>query len=450
MSTGYGLPVSPYSYKLSVGMMLHQGLYLIPMVLVGSMQLQDYHRIQHRNHVRPAALHEEHRVDVVLRTCHGRKTTRRYLSRFKFPKGRYPPVTGFAIKGPCSVFIRSSQGETADQLASISGKTLLSISQPRGIYVVLFIMSSHYILSHRASLHPQNRRTSPNKPVICGSVILFATITSQWILVVVGIFQGFVVHGKEPSGTLGYFSDLSNPVTLAGLGLFDIQAMDYMAAKLEDHYHACFHSYWGLAAALFIADILAPTPITQQSPNYFSTISAFNVRRNSKPSAKQIAPVLACTVGTNVYCTALISYKVWQSERAIKNSVTYLRSSTTSRVISIIVESALIFTASFAVVLFTAVAQSNAIVATKDMASPLTGIAYCLIIIRFGMGGGVKRNEQISTILPQSQNSATRNHNIIPLHPIAIRTTYSDRIGSVSSETVGEDAKKVVAITAVV
>ncbi|KIP01142.1 hypothetical protein PHLGIDRAFT_17413 [Phlebiopsis gigantea 11061_1 CR5-6] len=118
---------------------------------------------------------------------------------------------------------------------------------------------------------------------------------------------------------------------------------------------------------------------------------------------------------------SLLSYKIWRSQQLTKHATTYLRSasatgeltSNAQNILSIIVESAGLYTLS-----------PSCALTLVDMAAPTIGIAFCLIIIRFGMGGAFKNNPQLSTVaLPSSGNSGLRGENHVVMQPMSVHLT---------------------------
>lgn len=79
---------------------------------------------------------------------------------------------------------------------------------------------------------------------------------------------------------------------------------------------------------------------------------------------------------------------------------------------------------------------------TRQKAAPLSGLAYCLIIVRFGIGGAFKTNGPApSTVfLPSSRSSRSDASRVATRKPVAINVTRE-------LETVGIDDVELVAKT---
>ncbi|EKM60359.1 uncharacterized protein PHACADRAFT_167724 [Phanerochaete carnosa HHB-10118-sp] len=142
-------------------------------------------------------------------------------------------------------------------------------------------------------------------------------------------------------------------------------------------------------------------------------------------SAPWFASTLTCTIATSGYCSALISYKIWSTQRAVRRAqTTYPHSTTTSRIVAIVIEGALLFTASNATVIITYFSHSFAMFTCMDIATPLTGLAFCLIrIVRFGLGGTFEADRpMLHTLdLRRSEFSRSNASRIAVMEPVAIK-----------------------------
>ncbi|KIP02695.1 hypothetical protein PHLGIDRAFT_284279 [Phlebiopsis gigantea 11061_1 CR5-6] len=135
--------------------------------------------------------------------------------------------------------------------------------------------------------------------------------------------------------------------------------------------------------------------------------------------AVQLA-ALACDVVTNTYCTAFLSYKIWQSHRLVRHATPYFRSFSSSNVVAILIESAALYTACI-IALFVAFArQSIWNYVITDLCPSIAGIAYCLIIIRFGMGGAFKSHTQLLSSIPSEGRTFQHPCNMA-MYPVMVQ-----------------------------
>ncbi|EKM60376.1 uncharacterized protein PHACADRAFT_203589 [Phanerochaete carnosa HHB-10118-sp] len=99
---------------------------------------------------------------------------------------------------------------------------------------------------------------------------------------------------------------------------------------------------------------------------------------------------------------------------------------------AVIIESALLFTAASVMLVITYFTHSYAAFTCLGIASPLIGIAYCLIIAHFGLRGAFKtKRPMLSSIyLPPLRSS----HSATPVMPVVINATTQSgtvRIGDI-------------------
>lgn len=134
----------------------------------------------------------------------------------------------------------------------------------------------------------------------------------------------------------------------------------------------------------------------------------------------------SCDLFVNIYCTTLLSYKIWQTQKFTKQATSHLRAISPTNIIMIFVESAALYTLCILALL---IAYTQGTIASRaspatyivlDLSVPLTGIAYALVIVRFGMGGAFRNGPQLPSFhMPCSRDSASgRNGCSIALRPI--------------------------------
>ncbi|KIP02862.1 hypothetical protein PHLGIDRAFT_276179 [Phlebiopsis gigantea 11061_1 CR5-6] len=104
---------------------------------------------------------------------------------------------------------------------------------------------------------------------------------------------------------------------------------------------------------------------------------------------------LACSVATNIYCTAFISYRVWRTQESVKHS--RFTGSSTGRVSSghllgILVESAGIYTATMLSLLI-----------TYTVRSPVSFLITDLVSSGYARWKAFEQHVDSNTRLPQSQ-----------------------------------------------
>ncbi|EKM60374.1 uncharacterized protein PHACADRAFT_203588 [Phanerochaete carnosa HHB-10118-sp] len=274
-----------------------------------------------------------------------------------------------------------------------------------GVYIVLFILSMYFLVSDGGR---KRRDTGMSKSIILvtsGNILLFATITAEWIIINVRSFTGFIGRGGEPDGPLLYFSSFNDGTTTAVMALCVVEAavanyiimyrlwIVWQRKWWTVAFPVCTHLGTLISGAVFVYRMHKLTP----DENFFEP-----------PCEPWIASCLTCSTATNIYCSGLLSYKVLRAQRELRRAqTTYLRSTVTSRIATIIIESALLFTAQSTIITISYFTHSFAVFACMGIAVPFIGISYCLIIVRFGLNGAFRtgRPALSSIYLPPLQSS---------------------------------------------
>jgi len=102
-----------------------------------------------------------------------------------------------------------------------------------------------------------------------------------------------------------------------------------------------------------------------------------------------IALAYCASVALNVFCTAMISTRIWAVSRRLKNT-SQLRSKL-SRPIRIIVDSVIVYTVlSIASMVAYLAGEQNLMFLLISYTEPVAGMSFCLVIIRVSLS----RNEE--------------------------------------------------------
>ncbi|GJE96832.1 hypothetical protein PsYK624_130390 [Phanerochaete sordida] len=264
-----------------------------------------------------------------------------------------------------------------------------------GAYLILYAASLYFLYGGKLATRRRRGRQSPNKAVLLGGFALFLTVTPQWIIELIRVWSAFIHHADTPSGPLLYLSDLRAPLSIARLSLYVVEVFvsDFI---LLVRLWVVWGRDWRIAAApvltwmgLVVCGCMYTFEISRLPPgvNFFQSASA-----------DWVASGLALTLFTNIYCTGLLSWKIWSSHHALQRAMTHYKPSTAMRILATLIESAALYTLSSLVIVVTYFCQSFASFTCISMMAPLVGIAYCLIIVRYGMDGAFKAAAPFSSV----------------------------------------------------
>ncbi|KIP05773.1 hypothetical protein PHLGIDRAFT_119539 [Phlebiopsis gigantea 11061_1 CR5-6] len=257
-----------------------------------------------------------------------------------------------------------------------------------GLYVVMFVLSMHYFSRKKGS-----RMTRANKLIVLAAVLLFLVATVQWIFVVIQALSPFTSEssGNASQTDAAFLAGVSGSANIANLSLFGCE--------------------------LVISDI----------------VMIYRLWIVTQHNRYLVAPTVCLFIGSIV----MLSYKIWESQKALRQAGTHLSAFSVSRMLAVIIESAALYTASTFSLLVTYACGSIGSWIVQDMAAPIAGIAYSLIIIRFGRGGAFRRNGQLTTtitVLPSSQPSSSGSSNHIALKPMNVRIHVDRETDEINAE----------------
>ncbi|KAJ6459593.1 hypothetical protein C8R45DRAFT_1109459 [Mycena sanguinolenta] len=120
------------------------------------------------------------------------------------------------------------------------------------------------------------------------------------------------------------------------------------------------------------------------------SIVPYAVRERSNPdvwaSVNGLTIMISLTLSTNVICTGLIVFRIMQIHRRVVFMVANTHRSVSMKFLSIVVESASIYTAALVATMIVLRSQSFVFFVFVDCLSPLIGLVFSYIIIRVSRG----------------------------------------------------------------
>ncbi|EKM60360.1 uncharacterized protein PHACADRAFT_203573 [Phanerochaete carnosa HHB-10118-sp] len=290
-----------------------------------------------------------------------------------------------------------------------------------GAYLILYVASLYFLYGGNFDTKRRGRK-SPNKAVLLGGIALLLTATPQWIIQVVRVWTAFINHADTPNGPLLYLSDLRAPLSIARLSLYVVEVFVSDLILI-----ARLWIVWGRDWRIAAAPVLTWVGLVVCGCMYTYEISRLppgvNFFRSS--SANWVAAGLALTLFTNFYCTGLLSWKIWSSQRAVQRALSGgYKPSTARRILATLIESAALYSVASLIIVIAYFAQSFASFTCISLMAPLVGISYCLIIVRYGMDGAFRNTAPISSVRfsPQTENAGNSTSHSTAEESYAIKT----------------------------
>jgi hypothetical protein len=239
-----------------------------------------------------------------------------------------------------------------------------------GIYFALFGSSVKVLYSKRKSI-------STAMPLLALASLFAVLITWHVITDAVRLVNAFKSSQQEIGGDL-YYAQLASTLSLVKTSLYLIITILFDGFIL----HRCW-IIWDrncyvtiLPFLIFLADIGTGIASVQGLSGLAKGDSVFIAKQE-----KIAKSFFSSTVAVNGICSLLIAYRVWVRQNPIRDS---RKAFSLAKEAVIVVESAGIYFVTLICLISTYTRENNAFNVFLDMASPVIGIAFTLIIMRIG------------------------------------------------------------------
>ncbi|KAJ6464063.1 hypothetical protein C8R45DRAFT_911371 [Mycena sanguinolenta] len=260
-----------------------------------------------------------------------------------------------------------------------------------GTFFVLFITSISLLLSRygRDGRRGQKKSSLLFSPIFLGAIALFITITSHWIITVDRAFLAFF-HFENGTFPLGFYGDLSQITEVVKTG--------FLMASLTIGDLLIIHrlwTVWGHNNYIVIFPICTLMGLTVCGVGITYQFTQYEPGQNVflSVAGRWITSDTVFTICTNVYSTFLISWKIWKTSRLIRP----YGGQNLTPVLSMILESAALYTAWTIFFFISYQSQSNLQFIAVDCWPAMSGISCMLIHVRVGLGWAQKSIQSSST-----------------------------------------------------
>lgn len=225
--------------------------------------------------------------------------------------------------------------------------------------------------------------TNTERTLLPVAALMLVIATTHIIIDFVRAFNAYVLHPDEgPKNIALYYSNFADPTFVVKTTLYWIQTMlgdsviIWRCYVVYDRHYRVVLFPSTLFAAAFAFGIIILRTFTHfvRGATVYETAHKF------------ITTFFVLTMVINIYCTSLISWRIYSTGRflpAFGNLVP---------VIVVIIESGAIYTSNLIIFLSAFLSHSNAQTIPLDLLTPVVGIVFCLIILQvryhFGMRSG--------------------------------------------------------------
>jgi len=239
-----------------------------------------------------------------------------------------------------------------------------------GIYFVLFGSSVKVLLHKRKAI-------SAAGTLLALAGVFGLLITWHMLTDVVRLVYAFK-RDQDPLGPDLYYANVASALSLIKTSLYLITTILFDAFIL----HRCF-VVWDrnflvilLPFLIFLADIGTGVAAVQGLSQLTKADTVF-IQKQEKISKS----FFSATTAVNGLCTLLIAYRLWTRQGTVRDS---RKAFGLTREARIMAESGAIYAITVILIIATYTSQSNSFNVFLDMASPVIGVAYSLIVLRLG------------------------------------------------------------------
>ncbi|KAJ6505361.1 hypothetical protein C8R45DRAFT_547928 [Mycena sanguinolenta] len=271
-----------------------------------------------------------------------------------------------------------------------------------GVYFVLF-QTSLFLLFTAKSRGFRAERSIWLSPILCGGIVLFIAVTGHWILSIHRLFLAFVTF-NDP---VQFYGDFSQPTEI-------IQTV-FLLASLTIVDTLFVHRLWTVWAHnvyVMIFPLATLLGLVVCAIGVIYDFSQFKVGDDVYALANGwIIADCGLTSCTNIYCTAMISWRLWRVQSIVKP----VGGSTLMSVVNIIVESAAL-SATWAFFFVITYATHSNLRFLIDVTPTIVGTANMLIYVRVGLGWAYAPTETTSSIAstPLRFDHSSKSHRATP------------------------------------
>ncbi|KZT04920.1 uncharacterized protein LAESUDRAFT_702874 [Laetiporus sulphureus 93-53] len=263
-----------------------------------------------------------------------------------------------------------------------------------GVFLVLCIASLWLFLRYERSKSGGRSSISLRRysislsPTFIACVCLLLSVTMYWVLIAYQLFQAFVLYdgGRAPTEFYADFSQTTAIVQNCVL-VFTIIVGDAILV----------YRLW----VIWVGNMLVMmVPALSLLGLIVSGIAGTYLMSTMSLEDQSLVLRVDCwvtgncvfTLCTNVYCTSLISWKIWRTD-AFSNRVS---GASRRKALAILVESAAIYTCWTIFYFVTIEVHSNLEYLVNNLTCPIVGIAFMLINVRVGLGWSRRGRQQPS------------------------------------------------------
>ncbi|KAI0652735.1 hypothetical protein C8Q79DRAFT_118161 [Trametes meyenii] len=261
-----------------------------------------------------------------------------------------------------------------------------------GIFVSLFCVCGYDLVSHQAQ-----RRRRLGWPMVTAGVLLILLATARFAVDCAYVSVAFI-HRDPRAARLAYLQDVKVPLYTTKHCLF---IADLLVGDSFVNYRCWVvwgKKIWVVALPILLSLVSAvsgsytmwafsnrPDQQVQSEATWLTVFFSLSLVANAMATCKSLSAYRDFRM-TKCAAAALLAFRIWSIDRRLKNALeSEVDNSRLTPIVRIILESGLINAAYLFVMVVTLEAKSEALELMSEMAVPLTGIIFSIVILRVGL-----------------------------------------------------------------
>ncbi|KAH9938802.1 uncharacterized protein BXZ73DRAFT_99863 [Epithele typhae] len=225
-------------------------------------------------------------------------------------------------------------------------------------------------------------RATLRSPLFLATVILLMTVSAHWLLTVRRLFDAYVyTNGGEEPAT--YYLEIEAATHVASTAFV-------IASVIVGDIILIYRIWvvWGHRWSMIIFPALCTMGYAASGTSVVQLFATFVPGESIfvSESQRRVITTVALTLSTNIYGSVSIAYRIWTTNRAMKNERMMLPGMSLTEAFVIFVESAALYTFWTLFFLCAYAAQSLLEAFAFHNIPAATGISFMLIIVRVGLG----------------------------------------------------------------
>ncbi|KAF9559578.1 hypothetical protein CPC08DRAFT_666314, partial [Agrocybe pediades] len=239
-----------------------------------------------------------------------------------------------------------------------------------GIYVTLFIVSA-YVFNQRRSVNI----ATLNVPMTVTAVAMFLCATAQLAVDTANVFVAFLHNDRAER--IRFLADTSTK-------LFSAKHCILISQLLIGDSFVSYRCWivWGRRWWIVLLPVMLSLG-SATSGTYVMWIFAHRPDTTVKEEKSWVAAIFTLSLCANAVATGLLAFRIWQVDRRARRALA--SGSTLMPIVKILVESGAINAAYLFIYNVTLLSGSQSLEFMAQVATPISGIIFSIIIIRVGL-----------------------------------------------------------------